>query len=263
MRSKIVLYNILFGMKGNSAFNAVLSNLCMHGLRPVLPFGLLPGWIRKLAFPMRSRHLSKAMDLVEKHSPDILCLNEVVLGPHKEELEKRLKKMGFSSILYGECRHHDYPFRISLVLASKKKAVQMSFSMTMEARPGGAGGAAALFIPEDNLSILGVHLALPGEVLDKEMSEVNRWIERQKQSGRKIIVAGDFNCNKQEAEKSIPLLKDLRETAYLTCPSFHTVFKKPDCIDHIFYDGNFMETDSGTEQGLSDHKLIWAELNTI
>jgi endonuclease/exonuclease/phosphatase family metal-dependent hydrolase len=257
---KVVVYNILFGMKGNNAIDMALSNLAMHGLRPVLPLGLIPGWLRNITVPMRNRFLSDAMHMAGQYAPDILCLNEVLLNTHKEELETALGKMGFTTIVYGKSKHHSPPFHISLLLATKAKAEEITFNMTMAPRPGGGGGAASIYIPENNLAVLGVHLALPGPVSDTEMKEINTWIESQKKLGRKMLIVGDFNIGKGEIDKKIPAFTALKETAFPTCPSFETFLKQSECVDHIFFDENFTVTGAGAERGLSDHKLVWSEL---
>ena len=118
---KVVAYNILFGMKGNSVIDMVLSNLAMHGLRPALSFGLLPQWIRRITVPIRNHHLTDAIKLIKKHSPDILCLNEVLLNIHREELEKYLLSMGFKTIVYGICKHHSPPSKLVLCWQQKQK----------------------------------------------------------------------------------------------------------------------------------------------
>jgi endonuclease/exonuclease/phosphatase family metal-dependent hydrolase len=255
---KVVLYNILFGMKGNTLANAVLSNLSMHGIRPALPFGLLPQWLRKITVPIRSKYLTPTLDILEKHKPDILCLNEILIERHKEELEKRLKALGFNTIVYGPCLHHSPPFKISLVLATKAKAEVIPFHITMAAQPGGGGGAGSLYIPDYNLAVLGVHIAFTGGVRQREMDEVEAWIQAQKKLGRKMLVVGDFNYQRAELNKRIPSLAPFHETVRPTCPSFGTIFQK--CLDHIFYDNNFIEENSGAERVISDHKLVWSEL---
>ncbi|HEY4513461.1 MAG TPA: endonuclease/exonuclease/phosphatase family protein [Candidatus Paceibacterota bacterium] len=247
-------------MRGNKLGDAVLSNLSMHGLRPVLPCGL-PRWLRKLTVPARNKYLKNAISLVENFSPDILCLNEVLVDTHGKELEKKLHEMGFTTIIYGVSLHHLPQFRISLVLATKAKAETIPFSLSMENRPGGSGGAGSLFIPSENLAVLGVHLALPGTLLDTELEEVNTWMQNQKKLGRRVLVLGDFNTDKKQIDKKVPALSSFTETAAPTCPSFKTLFKKSDCIDHIFFDESFQNVNSGVEAGYSDHKLVWAELN--
>lgn len=246
-------------MKGNSVLSAVLSNLSMHGFRPAWPFGLLPQWIRKTTVPLRSRHLSEVLKMIGKHSPDILCLNEILIDLQQAELDKQLRQAGFTTIVYGVCRHHQAPFRISLVLATKTSAQEIPFNLTMAPRPGGAGGAASLYVSSENLAILGVHLALPGPVMDQELTEVNTWIQDQKELGRRMLVIGDFNLEKAQLDRKVPALASFRETAFPTCPSFPTFLKRQECIDHIFFDKGFTPTDAGVEQGLSDHKLAWAE----
>jgi hypothetical protein len=247
-------------MKGNSTLNAGLSNLSMHGLRPALPFGLLPQWLRKLTVPLRSRHLGDALALISKHNPDIICFNEILIERHKDELENTLMRWGFKTITYGVCLHHSPPFQISLVLATKALAEEIPFHITMAACPGGGGGATSLYIPSQNLAILGVHIAFRGAVLDKEIEEINAWIQEQQKLNRKILVIGDFNLRKKEIDQNIPILSEFGATDFITCPPFKTFFYPSRCIDYIFFDKNFLKISTGVEAGLSDHKLVWAEL---
>ncbi|OGJ21433.1 hypothetical protein A3K73_08990 [Candidatus Pacearchaeota archaeon RBG_13_36_9] len=78
--------------------------------------------------------------------------------------------------------------------------------------------------------------------------------------GGKVILVGDFNGNFEDIKHYFPSLKlasDQMKTCTLT-PPFKFFFSQD--IDHIFTRG-FNLGGSGSLEGYSDHRLIWADLN--
>jgi hypothetical protein len=257
---RILSYNILFGMKGNTVHDAAASHLSMHFLRPFLPFSL-PHTIRTKAVKRRSIHMDEVLRTIEASNPDIMCLCEVLRGLHEPSLIPALSKMGYRSFHWGKGAKYAPPLDINVLLASKYEATSIDFSFPQLAKAGGGGGSGALYIPELDTVYIGVHLALLPNLRATQWIRLVEFVEQYRTKGSRIIVTGDFNCSADEVGQSgIAKYLSLVPLPEATFPSysFPKILKRK--IDHMLLDQTFSVDAARCERGYSDHLIVACDL---
>lgn len=264
MKIKVLTYNVLFGMKGNNLFSNIISHLCIHGARVLLPNFMA----KKSAIYLstkRSKYLDKAICLIKAEKPDIICLNEVLMGLHKKIIEKELRKEGYKIFAWGSSLHHESPIDVSTVLISRFKAKETENNITFLPNLGGGGGCATILIDGLNLLVMGIHTSSLDPALNKkQMNEVCDYLVKNKKNSR-ILLMGDFNKTSEELKYECPILFkkfnfNINQNTP-TCPFFYVPRIKPKRLDQIFFlDKEIGFISERLIESLSDHRAIINEL---
>jgi len=274
MKLKILTANIAFGIpKMSNIFVNVYTHLVIHG-RSMLTLFLNPkalkdkaGYLKPARFKYFEKHnsLKSITSLIEKESPDILVLNEVLKQFQQGELEATLKKLGYKSISFGFSRHYD-DATVSSLVASKAKAVPVAIDFPQGSHPGGGGGIAALRFAESMLTVIGAHLCYANFtwLYGPEIEAISDFISKEIASGRKVVTAGDWN-ESSHTINAYPSFSKLNlknaEADIKTCPTFFPKSKlKP--LDHIFTPSDWQTLDAKTAPFGSDHLAVIAEVET-
>jgi hypothetical protein len=257
---KILSYNLLFGMKGDTLLDALKSHFAMHGLKPFIPIPY-PNYLRKYLIEKRSKFLNQAIASIKAASVDVVCLNEIAMGIHGQKLIKALSKQGFKTFCWGQGGHYNYPYNIATLLAVKH--IGRPFTVPIKARleTGSGGGACGIYIPSLNAAVIGVHLAIKEGSRMEQIKDLITFIEENKE--KRLIITGDFNASIKELCKySVWFKKTSKTNCRNTFPSFRLPFgiKLKKDIDHIF--SNFGKLSQiKTLNGYSDHLGLICELN--
>lgn len=264
MKIKVLTYNVLFGMRGNNLFSNIISHLCIHGARVLLPNFMAKRSAIYLS-TKRSKHLGEVIRIIRTEKPDIICLNEVLMGLHKETIEKELGKDGYKMFAWGSSLHHESPIDVSTVLISRLEATEIENNITFLPRMGGGGGCATISIDRLNLLVMGIHTSSLDSALNKkQMNEVHDYLVKNKKDS-KVLLMGDFNKTSDELKCECPALFkkfnfNMNQNAP-TCPFFYVPRIRPKRLDQIFFldkEINFLS--EKLIESLSDHKAIVSEL---
>lgn len=260
MKFKVLTYNILFGMKGDNLFSNVVSHFCLHGARALLPEFIAKNTAIFLS-KLRSRHLNQVISIIKEENPDIICLNELLRGMHKQILEKELKLLGYKTFVWGSSLHHESPIDVSTVLISKFDAKELGNNITFLPKMGGGGGCATMLIEKLNLLVMGIHTSsLDSSLSKRQMKEVFDYLIKSKKNF-KILLMGDFNKTSDELKCECPVLfKEFDfniEQKTPTCPFFYVPRIKPKRLDQIFFLNNeFKLIEEKLIESVSDHKVV-------
>jgi endonuclease/exonuclease/phosphatase family metal-dependent hydrolase len=265
---KFLTYNILFGMKGITAGSALMSNFAMHGLRPMLPCGT-PEFLRNILVRRRSTHIPQVLELIRRHDPDVLCLNEVLKNIHGVELVSGLQMLGFNSLCWQPYGHHKPPFDIHLLVASKYPAEAVHLPISSLPQSGYGGVACGLYIPSHAMTVVGVHLAVSSiykslAILQtKQLGDLEKFVSQEAVKNRPLIVLGDFNLSLPELYSKCSVFKEyLSGVEKETYPSFRTIFNilPQKQFDHILWNEHFKLMNAISEIVSSDHQALVADL---
>lgn len=244
---RLATYNTMFCMDGRNTAGIIRSIIAVHILRS------------ERVVHRYSRYLKDVFSLVAEIDPKILCLNEILLSIHGAELTNELKDMGYVSIVEGKTTHHKHPLEIGSILASKYNCEDLNFQLPFGDRTGGGGGSGALYIPDLNLTAVGVHLGVRPKYRREHISVLVGLIRQQMGIGRHIAILGDFN---KEFSGNNLFVDELGLRDY-TLPSYPahgsgTHFQRK--FDHIFLDPGINVGDIQRRRGLSDHFLLYCSL---
>lgn len=251
LEMKLATYNTMFGMNGRSIILNGLGHISYHGLES-----------KKLT-NLFSKYNEKNVELMGKINADAIVLNEVLGSLKKDEIIKELEKHNYTSFCFNPTIHHKKPLDLGLLIASKDKFQELSFEFPMEPRFGGGGGACAVYFKEKNLTLLGVHLGIRENLIEKQLKEISLFLKKEKEKGRKIILMGDFNMEEKELKENryfneLGLKGANKENTCSNTNLIKILYSK--VSDNIFYDSSFKKINSGVSEGYSDHKLVWANL---
>ena len=210
------------------------------------------------------KNLEPLFQMIEAESPDILILNEVVLPLHGEEVESRLKGLGFKAISYG--RGGKYPNAyITTYVAAKVDGKPLLVEMPQPPMPACGGGVAGLRLT-NGISVIGAHTAFGGSDLwrgqIKSFAEV---AEEERRLGNQVILAGDWNEVLDVIEKQPDIQRlgfqpvDPQKT--VTCPvSVPRLFRRQ--LDHIFVPKAWNVESFRTQAFKSDHLAIVSDVSS-
>jgi len=248
---KFTTYNMMFGMYGREPFTNLLGHLSFHGLRSVYLTSFF------------SRFNKPAVDLVTKTEADLIVLNEVIGNLKKDQIVEELKKKNYTDFCWGPAKHHHAPLDLGTLMASRYEFENVNLTITQKDKMGGGGGGCAVYLPEKNLTVLGVHLGLRNRLSRKQVEQLSDFVENQRNLERRVVLMGDFNMNEKELNQ-IPAFSHLNLSGVNSTGTSPNVFGlrtfKFDCVDNIFYSQPSSLITSGTFEGYSDHKGVWADL---
>jgi endonuclease/exonuclease/phosphatase family metal-dependent hydrolase len=235
----------MFGLDGTTLLGNILAHRMVHKKNN-------PDAIYK------KQDLESTVKTVLRFSPHIAGICEVLEG-QEAKLWNHLKKSGFESVHFGDGYKTEQSglvvkTAIATKVASKKYKLE---DFPVENKIGGGGGLVVARITEPDTDIVCVHMAHPeNKVLYIE--QTNYILNLTNRFQDNIIIAGDFN---QTYEKIRSHFLDLQlATKGIKTSSTTPVLKwfKNEDLDHILFRG-FELKKSGSIQGKSDHKLVYAE----
>ena len=264
MKFKVLSYNILFGMKGNNIFSNFISHMCIYGVRVLLP-NIIGNRTSVYFSKKRSKYLKEVISIIKTENPDIICLNEVLMGFHKEELERKLKRKGYKSFIWSSSTHYESPINLSTVLISKFEAEELLNKIYFKPAIGSGSGCAIMKIKELDLIVLGVHASpISKESRTKQIKDIYTFIKNKKNNS-KILLLGDYNQDLEGLKMEFPKLFEefnfnLKQKDN-TFPYYYVPKIRPKRLDHIFFlneEINFLS--EKLIKSISDHKAVINEL---
>jgi endonuclease/exonuclease/phosphatase family metal-dependent hydrolase len=246
---KVVVYNSMCGAYGRSFWRMVLFHILMF----VAGGQRLINWL----FPENFKDMFEQIS-IEK--PDILCLTEIprtAVG----RLKKRLRKEGFRSFSYRPSQWYSGRFNIGVMLATRQESGKNRMPEDTVHALAAGWGYAHLWVPAQNLVIVGVHLALNSWVHRLQLRALSKFVLKQKNLGRRIIVAGDFNCTEAFARKTSALFRKakLMGSRLRTFPNGLPNALRWD-LDHVFCCESFIIKQAKAISRFSDHMMITCTL---
>ena len=217
---------------------------------------------KRVKYTKKNKHLEPIFTLIEKTLPDILVLNEVVYEVYKDEMEKRLRDLGFKTTTWGIGGH--YPgARISTLIASKEPSEIIQCVFPQGKVMGSGAGMAGIRL--NGVSVFGMHLAYRNpDMFNKQIAYIATLAKNERNRGSEVVFVGDWNESEAVISsnldfKSIGLISaDTQEK--LTCPTFlPRFFQKP--LDHIFIPAHWKSSNASTIAFGSDHLALMVSLS--
>lgn len=185
----------------------------------------------------------------------LLCVNEVP-AQWISAVRGLLAEAGYIYSASG-CTHSFARWNVGTIVASKDQAQALPIHLPRENTLQGGGGSTALYVPHINTSFIGTHLGWEvrglSRVISRQIESLTDYCLEQKNLGRKVVVAGDFNTN--DLSRTLLATLDLRECVRPTFPSWAP--KKS--LDHILCDPSLQITNCNTFRGSSDHLGLYAD----
>jgi endonuclease/exonuclease/phosphatase family metal-dependent hydrolase len=242
---RIAVYNQMFGLNGKSFFGNLYGHYLVH-------YQSNPEKVLEKA------NLNNTIREVRNSKADIIGICELYEGQEKEIMRK-LRKLGYRFFFFGKGHKFKYNSRhVVEVIASKIKGKQLKFNeWPVENHLGGGGGFVVCKFPKIKTNIFLVHLGFPTKKYYFE--QIKHAQDILKDLKGKNILMGDFNEEYYKIRVHFSNL-DLITNNIKTC-SFTPILKwfcHKD-MDHIMVKG-FKKIKTGTFQGFSDHKLLYADL---
>lgn len=269
---KVLTANIGYGLPGMDRLTPSLKHqLHIHGWG-ALTYEILPplrGRIaavseaRRVAYVGRHKDLGATTALIQRVSPDVLVLNEVIFELYRDELERALADEGFQTIAWGLSTH--YPgTTLSTLVATKAPGAPIPCTMPQRPSMGGGAGIAGIKLNEMRASVFGVHLTYRSpKLFIRQMQYVANVAAGEKACGNDVIVAGDWN----ECEATITANVDFKtlglstatQIESATCPTFFPPSWRKS-LDHVFMPSHWRRVASDAIAFGSDHLAIAAEV---
>lgn len=216
--------------------------------------------VRQIAFLTAKSNLNNLYALIEKENPDIVIVNELLLELHKQQFEEFLKEKQFETIAWGLAKHMPGA-TVATVVASKLSGTSFSLEVHQVPEISGGAGFVGVRLTNSPLSIIGGHFTNSRRTLSRQQIEdVARAAKIEVQSGRSVVIAGDFN----ETEKRIRKVEAFQELNLKTSSqekTFPTMLPAPlrRDLDHIFVSNDLEVIRSNTIHFGSDHLALLAE----
>lgn len=263
---RAMTFNILFGMNGRNLMINVFSHMCIHGARSLLPnkFGkiIAPKWSK-----WRSKNLGRVIKIIMEENPDVVCLNEVLMGMHKEELEGRLSELGYNTFSWGTSNHYEPPIDISTFVATKKKGKVIFPGVTFVPEMGGGGGCSSIIFAKEKIIIVGLHTSsMKVNQRKKQFSDLRNFLKKYEDYN--ILVMGDLNVNYDELKKEcLSLVEDYNLESFergATCPYYYVPGVKKKRLDHILHNPKRIKVlNEKLIKTYSDHKVVIQDLELL
>ncbi|GEM_PF-6713477 len=242
---KCVTYNIFGGMKGN----AIMANMKHHYY--------LYAKRAKDVIKEKTKDLSKVNEMIKESNADLICINEVIYELQKEKLTNFLKSIGYKAFSIGKSSDREDGLDLCTVLASKYEGNEIIVNITKGKSIINEGSFCVIDIEKENLIVIGIHLALSKKIRLKQLTEISDFIAHHKNSGRNIVLMGDFN----EPIKKLNKHKKFKELGMQTkiTPTFPSIkllkwFKRD--YDHIFHTLSNTDIETSVKEGDSDHFML-------
>jgi endonuclease/exonuclease/phosphatase family metal-dependent hydrolase len=268
---KILTANIALGLPHMDHLTPVIKgHLAFHG-PTMLRFLFYPRSLKPLHAYTSARRvkylesnvdLRNTFDLIERAQADLVVLNEVLPQFHRETLEPYLEQLGYHTRVWGGSLH--YPdATVSTVIASKAPGTAIPIDLSWEEHAGGGAGIAAIRLDDMPVTAIGLHLGMADKfpwLYEKEIEVLAKFVSREQEQGRDVIIAGDWNSSEQHIQE-FPSFSRLDLTDALgnipTCPLF-LPWQKP--LDHIFIPKSWRAGGVETRAFGSDHLAVTAEV---
>ncbi|MBR9705567.1 endonuclease/exonuclease/phosphatase family protein [Candidatus Pacearchaeota archaeon] len=244
---RVALYNQMFSMNGRSLFSSVTGHHKVHYQSdPELIYA--------------KTNLTDTLDLIESVDADIQGICEV-LGNQEEQLNYALQEKGYECFFGKGHKTKHSSLDVKVAIASKFKGFKKpSEDFPVSNEKGGGGGFVHCYFPEMNLDVLNIHLASPRKfkLYSEELAYLS---ERLKGLDKNVIIMGDFNKTFRKLEKGRCFHRRnlvTNELKTFCTTTFLNLFFNKD-FDHIFVRG-LEGINCGVVEGMSDHRLIYADL---
>jgi endonuclease/exonuclease/phosphatase family metal-dependent hydrolase len=246
---RVAFYNQMFGLNGKNPFSHFKNHFELH-------------FRRKPHKLYRNTDIDHTIKTIKKSRSDIIGLCEIFEG-QESDLCSNLKKLGYDHVHFGDSHTTKRSkIKVKVALASKMPCHKIDTPyMPVLHTTGAGGGFLHCYFPELNLDIIAVHLANQRKLSlrSKQIKFVKKYL---KNKTKNLIVMGDFNIRYKKLKKDISHLTLVsgKTKTCATTPLFKWFYNKD--LDHILTQGfNCLKT--GTLEGRSDHKLIYADLEPI
>ncbi|MBI1362664.1 MAG: hypothetical protein GC134_01655 [Proteobacteria bacterium] len=246
---KILVYNTMCGANGRTPLHTLLFQF----LAFICCSKRLINWL----YPEDFRDM---VAQIKEEKPDILCLTEIP-STAVGKLKKKLRKQGFRSFSYRPSQWYSGRFNIGVMLATKQKSSKNRMPEDTVHALSAGWGYAHLWLPAQNIVIVGVHLALNGWLHGIQMRALSKFVLKQKTLGRRIILAGDFNCTEAFARKTSSLFRKAKliGSKLRTFPNGLPESMRWD-LDHVFCCDSFIIKQAKAISRFSDHLMITCTL---
>ena len=242
---RVAIYNQMFALNGNSFWKTVIGHWAVH-------YQKNPKKIWKRT------DISKTLDIISKSRAEIIGIVEVLEGQEKE-LINGLRGLEYKYFYLGKGHKTKYSgLYVQELVASKIKGEQKNTGeWPVEHRLGGGGGFVHVYYPKQKFNLLFAHLGLPSKKYYwKQVKFLQDYLKKLK--GKKIIL-GDFNLSYKELKQHLPdfnlISNEIKSCS--TTPIMKLFYNKD--VDHILTT-DFELIKCGFLEGVSDHKLIYADL---
>lgn len=213
----------------------------------------------ELAVRMRSGgYLNQIVSLVLESCAAVICLQEVPLTIHHGgKVTEQLVRAGYE-VAINPCGLHPAPVDIGVVVATKSPHDRIKFELPDSSVYGGGGGSLAVYLPERELTVVTVHFGLTKEMRTEQFRQLTEFGEEQRELGRKLLIAGDFNSG---IDSKNPLVAQLGLRFYSprTWPAWLPFARRK--YDSIGVSSEFSFTKKETQRTSSDHLLVHAKIN--
>ena len=274
MKLRILTANVALGIpNADNLFANVASLLAFHNWR-VIPFiisknllnfifdySLHPS-LKRLPYFQKHFNLEKVIAMVAKELPDILVLNELFLQ-FNEATVLELKKLGFKEFSYGLSSHYPDTTLITLIASHLETLPERpELGIPQGEQMGGGGGNTCVRFKDMPITMIGCHLAcgIP-DIVTQQLKALTKFATKEKQKGRQIIIAGDFNLPAEKIE-NFPHFKELgvkTVTDHKTCPTCLPKIFQIGC-DHIFIPSEWKVNYKNFIPFGSDHLAVSVEV---
>lgn len=236
----------MFALNGNSFWQTLIGHWAVH-------YQVDPNEIWKRA------DIDKTVETIKKSNADIIGVVEVLEG-QEEELKKKLKKIGYNFFYMANGHKTKYSkLHVQELIASKIKGRQHDTGeWPVEHRLGGGGGFAHVHYSGLRFHLILAHLGLPSKKY--YWKQIKFMQDYLKKLDGKIVILGDFNIPYQILKSYISGF-ELVSGEIKSCsrtPIMRWFYNKD--VDHILVRG-FKGVKSGVIEGVSDHKLIYTDIN--
>lgn len=257
---RIATYNHMFGCNGRS-LSEFLHVTASHKLK-------------SYDYVERAADLEQTASTVRESNADVIAIMEVLGRKQREKLIDVLRGDGYQNFHVGKGHGlgQKYGGAVETLLATRMPSDSVytpDFKVPDEL--GYGGGIVGIYIPSHDLYVTQVHLPLSkGKTQDsfrEQLSSVLNEIERikEKNADAKIVVMGDFNSSYDDLIRLYPEFEQFQRLSadVATCSMTNLIrwFYRKD-LDHILGIG-LTAKDAGVIEGISDHKLVWVDVEEV
>ncbi len=236
----------MFGMDGRRLWSSLKGHYAVH-------------FQDEPSIAYSQTNLCETIKTITSAEPEIVGISEILEG-QEGEISEYLKQEKLKHYCFGSGHRTKYSnLTIKIALASRYPlTVCNDGEYPLHNEMGGGGGYLHCFVPDLNIDLFCVHLALPTkrELYQQQLRFLSEQVGK---CANDVILMGDFNYSAGHFLKnfsSLTLLSQQLKTCSMT-PGLHQL--KFEAIDHILGRG-FGTIDLGTICGRSDHRLIWVKL---
>ena len=211
--------------------------------------------------------------IIEHRNPDIIVVNEVIVGKPESKSLEILKENGYSYRATGCDPNPNGVFERNTLVASRLASEELSIDI--QQFPGGR--FCALHFKQMNFVVIGVQGSpFNGMIRKAQIKTVFDYIDSLVSKGMDVIAAGDFNLSLKNSslrngniqyysERSFPSPKFYEKLK--SKKIFHTLMRfglglknGPRRLDHIMYSPGIRCEKQEPFETCSDHQALYTEL---